>query len=305
MPAYQPTETSTNGLIVIEGRPGDPLIVIVPMERYQSLLACDCLHNSTGAAYYIEFASRSTTPVVYSGGTHRPAPVRLRSYRPATLVPSSRIIVVTRAGGPLSRPEARALERLAWNQVVAAERVESANSEAAFGASLGHDGYRAMQAFWAKALQWLHPHCSWVGSEILPPFYLDEPGSLGASSSQVLTLRRGRLTASVEMVEGGCILLPDSLIRHRVVPTASVTASVLREELWAWGALEAVEDPSVWRLTRRVWCRNLSAAFLLALGYRGGRTDGWKRDGTTLAQSSRAVQNNVLLFPSWRMEAIR
>jgi hypothetical protein len=186
--------------------------------------------------------------------------------------------------------------------VVAGERADAANCDAPFGASLGQEGYRAMQAFWAKALQWLQPHCSWVGSEILPPFYLDEPVS---SAGQVLTLRRGRLTASVELVEGGCVLLPDSLIRRRVVATASGTASVLREELWAWGALEAVEDPTLWRLTRRVWCPSRSAAFVLVLGYRGGRTDAWMRESTTLAPPRRAGRDNVLLFPSWRVEAAR
>jgi len=302
MSAYQPTRTQTNGLIIIEGRPGDPLIVIAPIAHYRSLLACDRLNRTTGAAYYIEVPGALGPPVVYSGGTHRPAPVRLRSYRPAALAPSARIIVIARAGSPLSRREARALERLAWNQVIAGERVAPANDDDAFGASLGHDGYRAMQAFWAKALQWLQPHCPWAGSRILPPFYLDEPVP---SAGQVLTLRRGRLTACVELVEGGCVLLPGSLIRRRVVATASVTASVLREELWAWGALEAVEDPSLWRLTRRVWCPSLSAAFVLVLGYRGGRTGAWMRDSTALAPPRRMTRNNVILFPSWRVEMAR
>jgi hypothetical protein len=35
MSRYQPTKTHTDGLIVIEGRPGDPLIVIAPMEHYR------------------------------------------------------------------------------------------------------------------------------------------------------------------------------------------------------------------------------------------------------------------------------
>jgi hypothetical protein len=302
MSAYQPTTTHADGLIIIEGGPGDPLIVMAPIAHYRSLLACARLNRTTGAAYYIEVPSLVGLPVVYSGGTHRPAPVRLRSYRPAALAPSARIIVIARADSPLSRREARALERLAWTQVVAGEQAEAANIDPPFGASLGQDGYRAMQAFWAKALQWLQPHCPWAGSQILPPFYLDEPDT---SAGQVLTLRRGRLTASVEVVEGGCILLPGSLIRRRVVATASVTASVLREELWAWGALEAVEDLTLWRLTRRVWCHSLSAAFVLVLGYRGGRTDAWMRDSTTLTRLRRAARDNIILFPSWRVEAAR
>jgi hypothetical protein len=305
MSRYQPTKTHTDGLIVIEGRPGDPLIVIAPMEHYRTLLACDCLNRTTGAAYYVESASLSGAPIVYSGETHRPAPVRLRSYRPVALAPSGRIIVITRAGRPLSPDEARALERFGWNQVIASGRAEPANDKDAFGASLGDDGYKALQAFWAKALVWLHPHCSWLAPQLLPPFYLEEPRSSRTPLGQVLTLRRGRLTASVELVEDGFVLLPDSIIRRRVVATASVTASVLREELWAWGALEAVEDPSLWRLTRRVQCRTLSAAFLLVLGYRGGRTDAWMRDSTTLAPSRPAARNNILLFPSWRVEMAR
>jgi hypothetical protein len=305
MSAYQPTKTHANGLIIIEGRPGDPLIVIAPVEHYRSLLACDRLNKTAGAAYYIEATSPFELPVVYSGGTHRPAPVRLRSHRPAAFAPSSRIIVIARTSSPLSRREARALERLAWTQVVAGERAEAANIDTPFGASLGHNGYRAMQAFWAKALQWLQPHCPWVGSQILPPFYLDEPGSLNSAPSQVLTLRRGRLTAHVALVEGGCVLLPDSLIRRRAVATASVTASVLREELWAWGSLATVEDPTLWRLTHWVWCPSLSAASVLVLGYRGGRTDAWMRESTTLAPARPAARNNILLFPSWRVEMAR
>jgi hypothetical protein len=301
MSRYQPTEIQTNGLIIIEGRPGEPLIVIAPMEHYRSLLACDRLRGTPGAAYYIEYGG----PRVYSGGTSQPAPVRLSGHHlDAALPRPSRVIVITRVGSPLSPNEVRALERLGWNQVIATGCAEPTNRETAFGASLGHDGYRALQAFWAKALQWLHPHCRWLAPQILPPCYLEKPGPFGSSSGQRLILRRKNLRASLEIAEDGFILLPGSHIRPQVVATASVTPSVLREELWAWGALEPSEDPALWRLIRHVWCASLSAASFLVLGAPGGRTDVWKAEAA-LRVPDRRAQGVVVLFRSRRPEAKR
>jgi hypothetical protein len=302
MSRYQPTEVQTNGLIIIEGRPGEPLIVIAPMEHYRSLLACDRLRATPGAAYYIEYGG----PRVYSGGTSLTAPARLYGHHLEAASPRpTRIIVITRVGSPLSPDEVRALERLALSQVIETGRAEPTNFEEAFGASLGHDGYRALQAFWAKALQWLHPHCSWLAPQILPPFYLQKLRPFGSSSGQRLILRRKNLKASLEIAEDGFILLPDSHIRPHVVATASVTPSVLREELWAWGALEPSEDPSLWRLIRHVWCASISAVSLLVLGAPGGRTDVWKKAEAALRIPARRTQGVVVLFRSRSPEAKR
>ncbi|MPR09318.1 hypothetical protein [Microvirga tunisiensis] len=301
MSRYQATEVQTNGLIIIEGRPGEPLIVIAPMEHYRSLLAYDRLRATPGGAYYIEYGG----PRVYSGGTSLPAPARLYGHHLETASPRpTRIIVITRVGSPLSPNEVRALERLALSQVIETGRAEPTNFEEAFGASLGHDGYRALQAFWAKALQWLHPHCPWLAPQILPPFYLEEPDPFGSSSGQRLVLQRKNLKASLLIAKDGFILLPGSHIRPHVVATASVTPSVLREELWAWGALEPSEDPSLWRLIRHVWCASLSAASFLVLGAPGGRTDVWKANAA-LRVPDRRAQGVVVLFRSHRPEAKR
>jgi hypothetical protein len=304
MSRYQPTEVQIDGLIIIEGRPGEPLIVIAPMEHYRSLLACDRLRTTPGAAYYIEYGGQSDAPRVYSGGTSLPAPARLYGHHlEAASPPPSRIIVITRMGSPLSPEEVRALERLALTQVIETGHAEPTNFEEAFGASLGHDGYRALQAFWAKALQWLHPYCRWLFPQILPPSYLEKPGSFASSSGQRLILRRKNLIASLEIAEDGFILLPNSHIRPHVVATASVTPSVLREELWAWGALEPSEDPSLWRLIRHVRCASISAVSLLVLGAPGGRTDVWKTAEAARAVPARRAQGVVVLFRARRPEA--